>query len=76
MGRQLIECAEKGINPLIRWVWQEIKNSGRTHAEIARLSGVGANTMRKWFRGESAPKLDDIEAVVNVLRGKIEVRYV
>lgn len=67
MGRKLLECADTGIHPVIRWVWMQIKHGNMTHKQVAEASGIGANTMRKWFRGESSPKLADIEAVVNVL---------
>ena len=67
MGRKLLECADTGIHPVIRWVWMQINHGNMTHKQVAEASGIGANTMRKWFRGESSPKLADIEAVVNAL---------
>lgn len=45
-----------------------------TQEKISNLSGVATSTMRKWLRGQSSPKLEDIEAVVNVLGGVLTVK--
>jgi hypothetical protein len=37
------------------------------------MSGIGANTIRKWRNNDSSPKVSDIEAVINTLGGSIVI---
>lgn len=65
--------ARNGVHPVVRWVWQQINLQKISQEEVAARAGVGASTMRKWRLGTSAPKFRDIEAVVNVLGGKLTI---
>jgi transcriptional regulator with XRE-family HTH domain len=42
--------------------------------DVATRSGIASSTMRKWRQGVNSPKLADIEAVINVLGGKLVIR--
>jgi transcriptional regulator with XRE-family HTH domain len=42
--------------------------------DVAARAGVASSTMRKWRQGINSPKLSDIEAVINVLGGKLVIR--
>lgn len=70
MGRKLKDPnTEVWIHPMVIWMWDRIRNSGMTQEKISYASGVGTSTMRKWLRGQSSPRLEDIEAVINALGG-------
>lgn len=44
------------------------KEQGLTHAELSHRSGVGFNTIKRWFyKHGTLPKAADLEAVANVL---------
>jgi transcriptional regulator with XRE-family HTH domain len=42
--------------------------------DVATRSGIASSTMRKWRQGVNSPKLADIEAVINVLGGRLVIR--
>lgn len=42
--------------------------------DVAQRSGVSDSAMRKWRKGDRSPRMMDLEAVVNTLGGKIQVR--
>jgi transcriptional regulator with XRE-family HTH domain len=62
------------VHPIVRWMWQQMNHQRASQEDVAERSGVASSTMRKWRQGVNSPKLTDIEAVINVLGGKISVR--
>lgn len=56
------------MHPIIRQVHQVKAEQGITYAELAHFSGVGLNTIKRWFHTNGRlPKMADLEAVANVL---------
>lgn len=61
------------VHPLVRWIWKEMNRQRVSQEDVAARSGVSSSAMRKWRKGTRSPKVADIEAVINVLGGKIKV---
>lgn len=64
----------KAIHPAVRWIWRQMNLQRVSQEDVAARSGVSSSAMRHWRNGNNSPKLSDIEAVVNVLGGKIVIR--
>lgn len=67
-------AAGKAIHPAVRWIWRQMNLQRASQEDVAARSGVSSSAMRKWRNGENNPKLSDIEAVINVLGGKLVIR--
>ncbi len=61
------------MNPILTDMFNRIRKSGRTLDDIARQAGVSVSTIKAWRRHE--PKLGNIEAVLHVLGGKMNVTF-
>lgn len=61
------------VHPLVRWIWKEMNRQRVSQEDVAKRSGVSSSAMRKWRTGVRSPKVVDLEAVINVLGGKIKV---
>lgn len=64
----------KAVHPAVHWIWRQMNQQKASQEDVAERSGVASSTMRKWRQGTNAPKLKDIEAVINVLGGKLVIR--
>lgn len=67
-------AGDKGVHPLIIWVFSQMEEQRMTHEEVAKRANISATTLRNWFQGRSAPKLHQAEDVVNAVNGVINVR--
>ena len=62
------------MRELINQLRQAKKEQGLTHADLAHKSGVGFNTIKRWFyKCGHLPKAADLEAVANVLGYRLEL---
>lgn len=61
------------IHPMIRWIHEQVMERKITYEKLSEMSGIGANTIRKWRNNDSSPKVADIEAVINALGGSIVI---
>lgn len=61
------------IHPTIRWIHEQVMERKITYEKLSAMSGIGANTIRKWRNLDSSPKLVDIEAVINALGGNVVI---
>ena len=52
------------------------KRRKRSQEDVAKRSGVSSSAMRKWRSGKRSPMLMEIEAVINVLGGKLIAKIV
>lgn len=64
----------KAVHPFVWWIWNQMNIQRASQEDVAVRAGIASSTMRKWRQGVNSPKLTDIEAVINVLGGKISVR--
>ncbi len=64
----------KAVHPAIRWIWHQMNHQRASQEDVATRSGIASSTMRKWRQGVNSPKLADIEAVINVLGGRLVIR--
>ena len=64
----------KAVHPAVRWIWRQMNQQKASQEDVAERSGVASSTMRKWRQGINSPKLADIEAVINVLGGKLIIK--
>ncbi len=64
----------KAVHPAVRWIWRQMNLQRASQEDVAARAGVASSTMRKWRQGINSPKLSDIEAVINVLGGKLVIR--
>lgn len=62
------------VHPAIRWIWREINRQRASQEDVAIRAGVSSSAMRKWRNGVRKPSLPDVEAVINVLGGKICIK--
>ena len=65
---------DKAVHPIVRWIWRQMNQQRASQEDVAERSGVASSTMRKWRQGINSPKLADIEAVINVLGGKLIIK--
>jgi len=65
---------DRAVHPAVRWIWRQMNLQRASQEDVAHRSGVASSTMRKWRQGINSPKLSDIEAVINVLGGKLVIR--
>lgn len=65
-GRRLAPIPSN-VHSLLRWIWEEITRQRVSAASVARRAGYNPKTLRSWWRGDTAPTLHDVEAVVNAL---------
>lgn len=61
------------VHPLVRWIWKEMNRQRASQEDVAKRSGVSSSAMRKWRLGVRSPRVVELEAVVNVLGGKIKI---
>lgn len=62
------------MHRIIEQIRQAKIEQGITHAELAHVSGVGLNTIKRWFHSNGTlPKMADLEAVANVLGYDIQL---
>ena len=64
----------KAVHPAVQWIWRQMNLQRASQEDVAERSGVASSTMRKWRQGINSPKLADIEAVINVLGGKLIIK--
>lgn len=64
----------KAVHPIVRWIWVEMNRQQASQEDVAKRAGVSSSAMRKWRNGVRSPRIQELEAVVNVLGGKIKVR--
>lgn len=57
----------RGVDPVIKWVWHEMQAQRITQQEMARRSGFSSGALRNWFQGRSSPNYANVRALVNVL---------
>ena len=55
------------IHRLVRLIHEDVMGLNVTYEDLSNKSGIGANTIRKWRKNDSSPKLVDIEAVLQAL---------
>lgn len=63
----------KGVHPLVKWIWMEMKHQQISQLAIEEYTGVSTKVFNSWVRGASSPKLIDIEAMVNALGYNLKV---
>ncbi len=57
----------RAVNWIVRWVWTRINADEWSQEDVAKKAGVSSSSMRKWRSGDRAPRLNEIEAIVNAL---------
>lgn len=62
------------VHPIVVWIWKEMNRQCVSQEDVAKRSGVSSSAMRKWRKGVRSPRLMELEAVVNVLGGKIKIK--
>lgn len=65
---------DRAVHPAVRWIWRQMNLQRASQEDVAARAGVSSSAMRKWRTGQNNPKLSDIEAVINVLGGKLIIR--
>lgn len=62
------------VHPIVRWIWLEINHQQASQEDVAVRAGVSSSAMRKWRRGVRSPGIAELEAVVNALGYKIQLK--
>jgi len=62
-----------GVNPVIKWIWDQMSEKKITQEALAKKAGISAATIRNWGQGRSSPKLQDVQCVLTVLGAEIFV---
>jgi|LakMenEpi03Aug12_release.lakeMendotaPanAssembly.Ray.scaffolds.fasta_scaffold465240_3 hypothetical protein len=65
---------DMAIHPAIHWIWREMNRQRASQEDVSKRAGVSSSAMRKWRLGVRKPNLPDVEAVINVLGGKLCIR--
>jgi len=60
-------------HPLVRQMFDEMNEQQCTQATMSERSGINKNTFRSW-RTKAVPRIDDLEACLNVLGLEIVIR--
>lgn len=63
-----------GIHPSVLWIWREMNHQRASQEDVAARAGISSSAMRHWRNGNNSPKIADIEAVINVLGGKLVIK--
>lgn len=71
--RPPIVVPDKG-HSFVRQLWHRIAVEQTNAEEVAKRAGVHPTTIRAW-RTKRAPRLPDIEAVIQALGGRIVIRW-
>lgn len=72
--RQPIKVPHDKCHPLVRAFWKRIVYEQTTAEEVADRAGIAANSIRAW-RTQRNPRLPEFEAAVNVLGGRILIKW-
>ena len=62
-------------HPLVRQMFTEMNEQQCTQATMSERSGINKNTFRSW-RTKAVPRIDDLEACLNVLGLELTVRQI
>ena len=65
---------DMAIHPAIHWIWREMNRQRASQEDVSQRAGVSSSAMRKWRNGVRCPNLRDVEAVINVLGGKLCIK--
>lgn len=60
-------------HPLVRQMFAEMNEQQCSQQTMSERSGINKNTFRSW-RTKAVPRIDDLEACLNVLGLKIVIR--
>ncbi len=55
-----------GLDPIVRWMFEEMLRQQCTQAMMAKRVGLSERALNNWLRGHQ-PKAGDLHACVNVL---------
>ena len=61
-------------HPFVREIFRRLNYEEASQQQIEKRSGINSSTFRKW-RKTRAPGLNEIEAVINALGGRLLIRW-
>lgn len=60
-------ATDKGVDPMLRWIWAEMQRQKVTHTSMAAKTGFSTASLRNWFQGRSSPEYSSVRAMVKAL---------
>jgi len=67
MSRVWLSEPHHAVHDAIRVLWLQMNRQIMSQEALSTRSGVPASVLSRWRTGERSPKLDDVEASLNVL---------
>lgn len=64
------------LPPLLQALIHYVEQDGRTQEEICRMSGMAHNTLSKWRHGAIVPRIENFEAMANVLGYRLSLERI
>jgi len=74
-GFKPVDVPESGVHPLVRRVFEEMNHQKMSTLELAVTAGLSASGIKQW-RYRRSPRLDHIEACLNVLGYEIRLHEI
>ncbi len=68
-------AASARCHPLLKLLWEGVRQRGISYNDLARRSGVSAHAIRNWRTGTS-PTISNLEACLNTVGLKLIVKPV
>lgn len=71
-GFKPVDVPETGVHPLVRRVFEEMNEQRVSTIDLAVAAGLSSSGIKQW-RYRRAPRLDHVEACLNVLGWKLQL---
>ena len=62
-----------GVNWMVKIIWDEIIAGDLSTEHLTKVSGVSRSIIRRWRNGRNAPRIENVEAVLNALGYELKV---
>ena len=63
----------QGVHWMVKIIWDDIIAGDLSTEHLTKVSGVSRSIIRRWRNGRNAPRIENVEAVLNALGYEIKV---
>ena len=63
----------QGVHWMVKIIWDEIIAGDLSTEHLTEVSGVSRSIIRRWRNGRNAPRIENVEAVLNALGYELNV---
>ena len=62
-----------GVHWMVKIIWNDIIAGDLSTEHLTKVSGVSRSIIRRWRNGRNAPRIENVEAVLNALGYELKV---